>query len=453
MADLDSGASTTLDKFDLDMASPGALRDPYRRYAELRGLTPVVQSNGFMMTGAGYLVHRYDDVRATFGNHSVFSSARLFGARSEGGGDEAGGMGAMMKAFESDPEMRAMFADPEVQANMRAGVFGGNTLVNTDPPDHDRMRGVINKAFFPRQVSALEGALRELTQDLVRPIANGGEFELMETLANPLPSIVIAEMLGVPRDHHEQFKRWSNAVTGTTTGQESVEGDPLAAMRAAMLDPVRRQSLTEFRSYLSEQIDRCRVERADNLIGRMVLANEDNVMTADELLANTFLLLFAGNETTTRLIANLSLALHRNPDQRDLLVEDPTLIPKAVEEILRFDPPVQMLPRVATTDTEVAGFPIEKGSMVTLLVAAANRDPEHYEDPDQFNLLRTESNHIGFGYGIHFCLGAPLARRETRIAFEELLKVAPAFKVLTADEDLDYRANFLRSPQVLRMSA
>jgi cytochrome P450 len=456
-----------MDEFDLDLTDPSVRRDPYPQLARLRAMDRVVRSHTLGPNGLGgrsssaYAVHRYGDVRQVFGDHQRFSSAQLFRGRAaataEGADDApARGRDALMKAFQSDPEMLAALADPDVQANMRSGLFGAATMLSSDRPEHDRLRGVVNKAFLPRQVSALEGSIRELTQDLVRPLAGGGEHELMDLLAHPLPSIVIAEMLGVPREDHPRFKEWSNAVIGGLDDPDSSVEDPLSRLRAYLVNPKRNALIAEFRRYLAEQIDRYRVERADNLISRMVEANEHDQLSPDELTASTFLLLIAGNETTTRLIANLSLALHRHPDQRDLLVEEPGLIPDAVEEGLRFDSPVQAMSRVATADTEIAGTAIPRGAVVTMLMGAANRDPLQFADPDVFDVRRPDKAHVSFGYGIHFCLGAPLARRETRIAFEELLRVAPGFHVVTPDAELDYAPMIgptLRGPERLRVAS
>jgi pimeloyl-[acyl-carrier protein] synthase len=468
-----------MQELEIDVVDPRVLRDPYPQWARLREMDRVVRSRslGPSVSGrrgpAAYVVHRFDDVRRVFADHDRYSSARLFGgavADREGNGERAdpgsSGSGRLMAALMSDPQARALLEDPDTQANLRAGILSGNTMLAADRPEHDRLRGVVSKAFLPSKVSVLEGNIRELTQDLIRPLAAGGEHELMATLADPLPSIVIAEMLGIPREDHARFKEWSNAVIGSRTGDGDGSGeaggtgadaeDPLARIRSFFLDPRRMALISEFRRYLAEQIERYRVERADNLISRMVAANEDDVLSSDELMASTFLLLIAGNETTTRLIANLTLALDRHPDQRALLIEDPGLIPAAVEEGLRWDPPVQTMSRVSAVDTEIGGTAIPRGSLVTMIMAAANRDPLRFADPDRFDVRRADAANVSFGYGIHFCLGAPLARRETRIAFEELLKVAPGLRVLTPDDELLYRPLLgpaLRGPERVLVGA
>lgn len=465
-----------VETFDLNVTDPSVQRDPYPHYARLRGAGRVVRSRTLGPSGllgrfsAAYVLHRYEDVRRAFGDHKRLSNARLLRGGGEGAKADPGaapgdgrdpvvrGRDRLMAVLADDPEARAMLEDPEVRANLRAGVFGATTMLSADPPEHERLRGVVNRAFFPRRVSALEGRIREMAQDLVAPIAGGGEHELMAELAEPLPSIVIAEMLGVPPDDHPRFKEWSDAVVGAVEPDDpmlSIE-DPLARLRAYLLSPRRMARVAEFRRYLAEQIERARVERGDNLISRMVEANEAEQLSAEELTAAAFLLLIAGNETTTRLIGNLVLALDRHPDQRELLVGDPTLVPAAVEEGLRFDPPVQVLSRLAVVDVEVGGDVIPAGSVVSLLMAAANRDPDQFPDPDRFDVRRRDNAHISFGYGVHFCLGAPLARRETRIALEELLRAAPSLRVVTPAEQLDYATSMgpsLRGPRQLRVAS
>jgi pimeloyl-[acyl-carrier protein] synthase len=450
-----------MQEFTIDLFDPAVRRDPYPYWARLRDMDRVVRSpalspGGFLgRRSAAYVVHRFEDVRRVFADHDRFSSARLLG---QGGGAEEAerGRAQLMELLMADADTRALFEDPEMQANLRASLFSGTTMLSADRPDHDRLRGVVSKAFFPRQVSSLEGQIRELTQDLVAPLADGGEHELIDTLAGPLPSIVIAEMLGIPREDHGMFKDWSNAVVGSidTDDLGGVE-DPIGRLRSRLLDPARMELIGEFRRYLGEQIDRYRVERGDNLISRMVQANEHEVLSAEELTASTFLLLIAGNETTTRLIANLTVALHRHPDQQALLAEEPGLIPAAVEEGLRYDSPVQTISRLSTADTDFGDVTIPANRVVTMAMAAANRDPDQFDDPDRFDVHRESSANVAFGYGIHFCLGAPLARRETRIAFEELLRVAPDLRVVNAD-DLVYKpilGAMLRGPERVVVTA
>ena len=453
-----------MEQFELDLRDPSVRRDPYPHLARLRDAAPVVRSRslgqGNVLAGAGasYVVHRFDDVRRAFVDHRHLSSSRLLGPATASAGPDGGEGASFLQTLMADPEIRELFEDPEFQANMRVGVFGGTNMLSADGAEHERLRSVVNQAFLPRQVSSLEARIRELTQDLVRPFADRGRsHELMETLAGPLPSMVVAELLGIPSEDHARFSAWSGAVVGSveSDGSDVSAESAVAGVKAYLLNPRRRAAVTEFRCYLADQIDRRRVEPADNLIGRLVEANRDDVLSADELMGSIFLLLVAGNETTTRLIANLVLALHRHPAERALLADDPGLVPGAVEEALRYDSPVQAISRVALAPMAIAGVPVAEGSLVTLLVGAANRDPLRFADPDRFDVRRADTAHLSFGAGMHFCLGAPLARREARIVLEELLRVAPDFRVVTPDDELDYAPMMgptLRGPRVLEIA-
>jgi cytochrome P450 len=210
----------------------------------------------------------------------------------------------------------------------------------------------------------------------------------------------------------------------------------------------------ELRRYLAKQIKQRKEAMTDDLIGRMVEANQDGSMSDAEVVASCVLLLIAGNETTMRLISNMTLALSRHPDQLERIIDDQELIPSAVEETLRYDSPVQMLFRATKDDVVFGDVGVGKGSFMLTMLAAANRDPEAFKEPDVYDVGRTDNLHVSFGHGIHYCLGAPLARRETRIAFEELFDVVPRFKLLTTDDELEYPAmGFLRSPRSLVIQA
>jgi cytochrome P450 len=317
--------------------------------------------------------------------------------------------------------------------------FLADTMLTADPPDHERLRRVVNRAFTPNSITALEPRIREIARELLEPLRHGS-FDVVADFAAPLPTIVIADLLGIPREDGDRFRRWTEVVTGTELGQRA---DPASAGRFA----------EELRLYLNEQIQRRKVEPTDDLIGRMVEANREHLMTDGEVVNSCILLLIAGNETTMRLVTNMTLALGRHPEQLDRLAADPSLVPSAVEETLRFDSPVQLLFRGVKQDTTVAGVDVKAGQFVFTMLAAANRDPEAFEDADTYDVGRKDNLHVSFGHGIHFCLGAPLARRETRVAFEELLEVAPHFELVTKDDDLEYPfSGILRSPTSLVIS-
>lgn len=393
-------------------------RDPYPVYARMRDAGRVLR------TGFGALVvHRYDDVRQTHLDHGTLSMGAM-----------GGGMGA------------AVGTRP-TRADRGVGGMGGSefsmaqTMLAADPPDHERLRRVVNRAFTPNSIAALEPRVREICKDLLAPLAKGEAFDIVADFAAPLPTIVIAELLGVPAADGERFRRWSEVVTGT-----DVRGSTDAATSTRYGG--------ELRSYLRDQIELRKTHPTDDLIGRMVTANEGGIMTDAEVVASCVLLLIAGNETTMRLITNMTLALGRHPDQLERLSDDRELIPTAVEETLRFDSPVQMLYRGAKQETTIGDEVVPAGTNVLTMLAAANRDPEVFAAADTYDIAREDNLHVSFGHGIHFCLGAPLARRETRVAYEELLEMAPRFKVLTTDDELDYPPMLLlRSPRSLVIQA
>jgi cytochrome P450 len=389
---------------------PQFMRDPYPVYEQMRKAGRILRCT-FGPTSF-WIVHQYEDVRQLHTLHDAFSIA-------------------------------AGVALIPVGADQGPGLLRDRTMLTTDPPDHERLRRVVQTAFTPRSIAALESRVRDIAEQLLMRLAKGEPFDIVADFAAPLPTIVIAELMGIPEEDGARFRMMSETVTGTDVSQQW-DG----AQEARQVE-IRRVD-AELRQYLIDQIERKRTQPSDDLIGRMVEANRDNIMTDAEVVDACVLLLFAGNETTMRLIANMTLALGRHPDQRDLLVRDQGLIPNAVEETLRYDGPVQLLMRGSKRATDLAGVDIPAGQIVLGMLGAANRDPEHFTDPDTFDVTRKESTHIAFGHGIHYCLGAPLARREARIAFEALLEAAPYFKLLTADDELCYESDgALRSPKSL----
>ncbi len=334
---------------------------------------------------------------------------------------------------------------PEIPGRQRIDPFGGApTILTADPPIHSRLRKLVSKAFTPRRVRELEPRVREITAELLSQASNSSEIEAMAALANPLPVIVIAEMLGVSAGDHAQFKQWSNDLI-SSFGQESLTSGPSAAGIAA------RNAL---RGYLAEAIKQRSANPAEDLISALVTArDESDALSEDELLAFVVLLLLAGNETTTNLIGNGLLALCRHPDQQTRLRGNRDLIPKAIEEMLRFDPPVQMTLRVPTAATNVSGTDIPAGSLCFILLAAANRDPAHFPQPENFDVARDPNEHVAFGEGIHFCLGAPLARLEGAIAIELMLDKFPRLQLTNPQAKLEYRGSMaLRGLSELRLS-
>jgi cytochrome P450 len=364
---------------DYNPLSPEVQDNPYPYYAELRDKAPVA----WIESMQGWAVSRYADVDFIFRNPRLFSSTLWNTAAS---GD--------------------LVVVPEAPG-----------LLSMDPPDHTRMRKLANKGFTPRLIRAMEPRVQTITQDLLKRLTGQVEADLVSTLSVPLPIIVIAEMLGIELERQADFKRWSDDVV------RSLNRPTDEAVRAEI-----RQSITEFRTYLGHMINERRTEPSDDLITAFVQAEEEHqVLSSIEILGLTVLLLAAGNETTTNLIGNAVLALLDHPEELAKVRAERVSVPALVEEVLRYDSPVQVVYRQATQDVELDGGKLPAGATVLLLLGAANRDERKFPEPDHFDVGRNAQDHVGFGYGIHYCLGAPLARLEGRIALEALLFDCPPF--------------------------
>jgi cytochrome P450 len=286
-----------------------------------------------------------------------------------------------------------------------------------DPPEHTKLRRLVSRAFTPRLVDRLRPRVEAITSSLLDGM--DGEVDLISALAHPLPVIVISEMLGVPPEDQDRFRGWSDALARGLDPDFLVPAEELA---------LRDRAREEFRDYFRALAARRRTSPGDDLLSGLAAIDE---LSEDDLLATCILLLVAGHETTVNLIANGTLALLRAPDQLAWFRSHLDAAPAVVEELLRYDPPVQLSARVALEDAEVEGRLVRRGEPVMMLLGAANRDPEVFPDPDRLDLTRwvhEASRHLAFGQGIHFCLGAPLARLEGRIALTELVRrgVAPA---------------------------
>jgi cytochrome P450 len=392
-------------EFDLllPLRSAGSLENPYPIYSLIRTVRPVLEVPVPGWDGPGmWMLTRYRDV------HDVLRDPRF-----------------------SVERIRA----PLVRDNLdrmpeflRQSAQGLRSMLIMDPPDHTRVRKLVNKAFTPKRIAALHDHIETLVRTLLDEAALRGRFDLIHDLAEPLPAIVIAELLGVPVADHRQFREWSSALI---SGMAS----PDAGARAAATEAGRRLF-----GYLADTIaDRRRAPRED-LISAMIQAQEERDALSDaELLATSNLLLLAGHETTTNLIGNGVLALLREPEAWRRLHAEPALLPTAIEELLRFDGPVQATVRVALEDVVIDGHAIPAGSLVLVSIGAANRDPAVFANPDDLDLARDPNPHLAFGFGTHFCLGAPLARLEARLAFEALARRFPTLALV--DDRPEYRPN------------
>ncbi len=325
------------------------------------------------------------------------------------------------------------------------GVFGAPPLVFTDPPVHTRLRRLMGRPFSPRRVRDLEPRIRAMAEGLLDRIAvkarGGARFDLMAEFANPLPTMVIAEMLGVPASDYEAFKIWSDTI------QETDFIPPGAPFPQKILD-----SRDAMRAYFAEQITRHRRQPSDDLISVLIAAEEGDALTSDEVLSFVILLLMAGNETTATMLGSGSLALGRNPAQLELLRSNRSLIPTTIEEMLRYDPPLQATVRHARLDTELSGTPILAGTSVFVLLAAANRDPARFDHPESFDITRDPNDHLSLGEGIHFCLGAGLARLEGAVAMAAMLDRFPNLRLADPAAPVSHRASyFIRCVETLPM--
>ena len=353
--------------------------DPYPAYRELRATSPVCWND---VTNFWALL-KYEDIRYVSSNPALFSSAKGI-----------------------------TIPDPAIPSPVQEG-----NLIFSDPPRHRQLRKLINAGFTRRQVAVLEPKIREIVAGILDGIEPDSVHEFAEEIAAPLPTRMIAELIGAPPDDWEQFRVWSDAATGNADPE--IELDSLVAMGQLF-------------EYFQKLIAARRAEPRDDLLSVLAEAEIDGHRLDDEDLLNfAFLLLVAGNETTRNLIALGTLALIAHPDQCRLLVDDPALIPGAVEEMLRWNSPVVHMARTATTDVEIRGQLIRAGDVVVMLYQSANRDEEIFgPDSEEFKVTRNPNPHIAFGCGEHSCVGAQLARLEATVLFEELLQRFPKLELV-----------------------
>jgi len=373
---------------EAQLTAPDFINNPYPVYARLRNTAPVYWSPAWN----AWLVTRYADVVAASRDYAHFSSA--------------GRVSTILAHF---PE-----ADRQQVKPLEQNFAGG--LINSDPPDHTRLRLLINKAFSPRVVENLRARVEAIVTTLLNGLEAGGRMDAIRDLAYPLPAIVIAEMLGVPPEDRDQFKRWADQTA-------AFQGTGRAELEATLKS---QQSLLALREYLDALAEDRRQRPRDDLLSALVAVEaEGQRLRKEELLSTCVTLMIAGHETTTGLIGHGLLALLQNPEQQQWLRNHPEQIMPAIEEFLRFDSPIQRNTRRVVEDYEFGGQPLRKGQLVLLMLGAANRDPEQFADPDRLDLQRANNRHVAFGYGIHFCVGAPLARLEAPIAINTLLSRYP----------------------------
>ncbi len=379
---------------DFDLKSPATARDPYPAFAWLRDRDPVHWSESL----GAWVVTRYADVLEIWNRPDLFSSDRFRKVRAE---------------FTSQrPEVRAV-----------ASVLS-EWLVFRDPPDHTRVRALLQKTFTPRQLANSRPRIQAAIDALIDAALTQGEIDFVSQFAFPLPALVIALLLGAPSEDIEAIKQWSDQLAAYLGG--SLDGqDNFTRARAGV------EGLVDYFARLLREKSK---RPGEDLIGLMLRAeHEGHTLSGDEIVSNCVLLLFAGHETTTNLLANGLLHLLRDPGSLALLRARPELDADAVEELLRYESPVPATVKVATRDLEFRGARVRAGEMVLPFLSAANRDPRQFADPDRLDLARAPNRHLAFGWGIHFCLGAPLARLEAALAFRSLLERMPALALVEAE--------------------
>jgi len=392
-----------------DFKSQRFKANPFPLYARLREEAPVfrIKAPG---NEVGWLVTRYEDVAQVL-KHGGISKDRL---------------GSMT------PEQRAKlpwffrFFTPLVQ-----------NMLSRDPPDHTRLRALVHKAFTPRLIERLRSRVQTLSDELLDAAARKGSMDLVAEYAFLLPVTIIAEMLGVPPGDYRKFQHWSNRLVSNTDMTDVLLSIPSVVM---------------FTRYLRKLIAQRRTSLGDDLLSALIQAEEaGDKLTPDELVSMAFLLLVAGHETTVNLISGGTLALLQHPEQLERLRKEPGLIEPAVEELLRYASPVEIsTERIAREDITVSGVTIPRGDLVFAVLASANRDERQFKDPNTLDLGREPNKHVSFGLGIHYCLGAPLARLEGQIAVQTLVNRFPNLRLATPAESLKWRTGVLmRGPKKL----
>lgn len=374
-----------------------AMADPFPIYKRMREEAPILRN------GDDWILSRYRDVAA------LLPDRRMSAVRGE---------------LEDVPDDERVRYQALLDINRDMILF-------LDPPNHTRLRALVAQAFSARRIAQLGASIAALVDDLLAELEPGQPWDLIDRLANPLPGLTIAQLIGVPTSDQPSFTVWSNDY-----------GAWLGAWRADQEIRERaNQAAAELSSYLRALAAERRKRPGDDLLSGLIQAEEQgDKLSEQEMISTVFLLLFAGNETTTNLIGNGMLNLLRHPDELARLRADPDLIRTAIEELLRFEGPVQLTTRFASEPVELAdGATIEPGQHVSFMLGAANRDPDQFADPDRLDLARRPNRHLTFGHGIHFCLGAPLARAQGQIAIATLVQRFPTLAL--ASDELRWRDN------------
>lgn len=383
----------TRKQLDINFFEQSIIDDPFPYYEQVRDTGRVVWND---MIG-GWMVAGYEDCR------TVLS-----------------GNGEYYAEMTDDAEITPWFEAPNI--------------ISTDGEYHQRLRACLAPLFTRRAVAHWEERVAAVVEQLLAPLVAGDmSFDLIADFTM-IPTIIVAEMLGVPEERHGDFRRWSNTIVQNLAfGHENDESRRIL-----------RTTARELNDYLAAEIERHERERPDDVLTAMLATADKGRMNTDEVRSAAVLLLIAGYDTTAKLLSNALVAFEQHPDQRELLVRDPSLMPSAIEEVLRWRSTVQAIPRRVMKDVVLADTQLTAGDIVYPIVAAANRDPAKWDDPDRFDVRRERQPHFGFGYGTHLCLGAPLARLEAKVALNQLLALVPDYRL----RDIDLGPSFfVRGPE------
>lgn len=393
-----------------DLTDPRVSTNPYEYFGEIRETDPVYRNKDW----GGWIITRFDDV------HSVLQDDKHFSVQAQAD--------RLKRSDVEIPHMQSMFP---------------KWIQYLDPPAHTRLRNIIGEAFNPEMIKNQRAEVEEVTNRLIKDIRkrDPDKIEVIEDFAFPLPVQIISKIMGLPSKDHEKIGKWSADITLTLFHYYNAEN------RYEKTE----QAVYEFRKYLQNKVEARKEEPRDDLLTYLLEAEyEGEGLNDDEVVATAMLLLLAGHETTTKQISNGILELLRHPKQLEKLREDPSLTAKAVEEIVRYHGVSMGATRAVVEDTELRGKQIEAGQRLYLSQAAANRDPRKFDNPDKFDITRGAMDHIGFGHGTHYCIGAPLARLEMRVAFPAFVQAFPDMELLT--EDVTWGKSLIaRGPEELQV--
>jgi cytochrome P450 len=380
-------------QLDVNFFDPAYKDDPFPLYEEIRALGNVVWNDLL----PGWTVVGFDEALSVLTNQ-----------------------GDRFEQLAGDPELNPWFEAPN--------------MITVDGAYHRRLRGALSPLFTRSATAKWEKRVGEVVEEMLAPLAAGSDsFDLISDFTR-LPTVIVADMLGTPPERYDDFRRWSHdIVTNLSWGLEDEQ-------TRAML----RRTAREINDYLRNEIERHRREQPDDLLTFMLNLSGEQAMSEEEILSTAVLLLTAGYDTTAKSMSNCLIALERYPDQRRRVAADPSLVPAAIEEGMRWFGPVQFIPHKAAKNTVLDDMTITAGDVVYVLPGGANRDPRRWSEPKRFDVFREVKSHLAFGYGPHLCLGAPLARLEMKVAIEQLLSVAPEYRL----RDIDFgNSLFIRGPE------